>query len=46
MDSLNKIPETTYSNTLLVTFDVTSLCTNIPHSENLYSGIYFKFNSV
>lgn len=35
MDFLNKIPETTDPNSLLVTFDVTSLYTNIPHDFGL-----------
>ena len=35
MDFLNKIPETTDHNKLLVTFDVTSLYTNIPHDFGL-----------
>ena len=35
MDFLNKIPETTDPNTLLVTFDVMSLYKNIPHDFGL-----------
>ena len=35
MDFLNKIPETTDHNKLLVTFDVTGLYTNIPHDFGL-----------
>lgn len=35
MDFLNKIPETTDPNTILVTVDVTSLYTNIPHDFGL-----------
>ena len=35
LDFLNKIPEIVHPNTLLVTFDVTSLYTNIPHDFGL-----------
>lgn len=35
MGILNKIPETTDPNTLLITFDVSSLYTNIPRDFGL-----------
>jgi hypothetical protein len=41
MDFLNKIPETEDLNTFLVTFDVTSLYTNIPHDFGIEAKTFW-----